>query len=123
MSIPVELAELAQVLERFDYAYLTTVDAECRAHVVAVAAVVDGATLRIDDVGRRSRANAATRHDVTLVWPPAERAGHSLIIDATCTDAGPGPLRLTPRRAVLHRAAPPGRVVADGCAADCIEVL
>ncbi len=123
MSIAVELAELAQVLGRFDYAYLTTVDAECRAHVVAVVPVVEGSGLRIDDVGRRSRANAATQSHVTLVWPPAQRSGHSLIVDATCTEAGAGPLRVVPTRAVLHRAAPPGPVVTDGCAADCIEVL
>jgi len=36
MSIPVDLTELARVLERIDYAYLTTTDAACRPHVVAV---------------------------------------------------------------------------------------
>jgi hypothetical protein len=35
MSIPVDLTELARVLERFDYVYLPTTDAACWPHVVA----------------------------------------------------------------------------------------
>lgn len=122
MSIPVDLTELVRVLERFDYAYLTTTDAECRPHVVAVSPVVDKAGLTIADVGRRSRANAAARPQITLVWPPADRSGYTLIVDATCASAEATTIRVVPTRAVLHRPAPPKPIVTDGCGSDCIEV-
>jgi hypothetical protein len=41
MSIAVDLIELGRVLERFDYAYLTTTDAAGRPHVVAVFPIVE----------------------------------------------------------------------------------
>jgi hypothetical protein len=122
MSIPVDLTELARVLERFDYAYLTTTDAECRAHVVAVSPVVEQGCLKIADVGRRSMANATARPNVTLVWPPADRSGHSLIVDATCIATGQAAVSAVPTRAVLHRSAPPSAVPTGGCGSDCIEV-
>ena len=42
----------------------------------------------IADVGRTSRANAAAHPQVTLVWPPSDRSGYTLIVDATCTTRG-----------------------------------
>ncbi|MGE3287298.1 MAG: pyridoxamine 5'-phosphate oxidase family protein [Pseudonocardia sp.] len=122
MSIPVDLTELARVLEQFDYAYLLTTDAECRPHVVAVSAVVEQGHLTIGEVGRRSLANATARPQVTVVWPPPDRSDHTLIVDGTCTPAGAAGVRVVPTRAVLHRPAPP-KPVAEGCGSDCIEVL
>lgn len=122
MSIPVDPTELIRVLERFDYAYLTTMDAEYRPHVVAVSPVVEEGCLTIADVGRRSMANATARPEVTLVWPPADRSGHTLIVDATCAPIGPATVRAVPTRAVLHRPAPRTPVPTEGCGSDCIEV-
>ena len=122
MSIPVDLTELVRVLDSFDYAYLTTTDGHCQAHVVAVAPVVDQDCLMIADVGRRSRANAAAHPQVTLVWPPADRSGYTLIVDATCTTAEAASVRVVPTRAVLHRPAPPKPVATSGCGSDCVEV-
>jgi hypothetical protein len=122
MSIPVDLTELVRVLDRFDYAYLTTTDAECRPHVVAVTPVAEQGWLRIADVGRRSMANATARPHVTVLWPPTDRSGHTLIVDATCNPAGPTTILAMPTRAVLHRPAPPRPVPAGGCGSDCIEV-
>ena len=70
MSIPVDPTELARVLERFDYAYLTTVDGEGRAHVVAVSPRAGDGCLTVADLGRRSMANATARPHVTMLWPP-----------------------------------------------------
>jgi hypothetical protein len=121
MSVPVDLTELTTVLKRFDYAYLTT-DAQCRPHVVAVSPVLDQGCLTIADVGRRSMANAMARPWATLVWPPVDRSGHTLIVDVTCTPTGPAAVRAVPTRAVLHRAAPPSPAPTEGCGSDCIEV-
>lgn len=135
MSIPVDLTELARALDAFDYAYLTTTDAEGRPHVVAVTPAVEQGHLAIGEVGRRTLANASARPQVALVWPPRERSDHSLIVDATCTPQGPAGLRAVPTRAVLHRPAPPRQAARDdggthggthggtGCGADCVEVL
>ncbi len=122
MSIQVDLSELAQVLERFNYAYLTTTDAEGRPHVVAVSPVVQQGHLVIADVGRKSSANAAARPRATLVWPPADRADHTLIVDVTCSPVESTVVRAVPIRAVLHRPAPPSPVSTQGCGSDCVEV-
>lgn len=122
VSIPVDVTELVGALQRFDYAYLTTIDAEYRPHVVAVSPVVEQGYLVIPEVGRRSMANATARPQVTLVWPPADRSGHTLIVDATCTPTGPATVQAVPSRAVLHRPAPPGPAPAEGCGGDCVEV-
>lgn len=122
MSVPVDLTELVRVLEGYDYAYLTTTDAECRPHVVAVSPAVDQDGLAVAEVGRRSRANATARPQVVLVWPPADRSGYTLIVDATCTEADAAAIRLVPTRAVLHRPAPSKPVATTGCGSDCVEV-
>lgn len=122
MSIAVALTELEQVLERYDYAYLVTTAAEGSAHVVAVAARVEDGALWIDDVGRTSRANAAARPHVTVLWPPVHRSDHSLIVDGECTAADSGPVRVVPTRAVLHRPAPAKPVAPGACGSDCVEI-
>lgn len=122
MSIPVDLTELARVLDRFDYAYLTTTDAQGRAHVVAVSPAVEPGFLTIGELGRRTLANAQERPHVTLVWPPLDRSDHSLIVDATCTPAGTSAIRVVPTRAVLHRPAAPRPTPAGQCGSDCVEV-
>jgi hypothetical protein len=71
-------------------------------------------------VGSRTLANARARPRVTLLWPPRDRDGYSLIVDALVTDAADSAVRLRPTRAVLHRpaVAPTG----PGCTADCIPL-
>jgi hypothetical protein len=66
---------------------------------------------------------------VSLLWPPNDPDGYSLIVDATVTaTAGTGEgegdnvVRLQPTRAVLHRPAPEGATLAPGCGADCIPL-
>jgi|SRR3954463_11104053 len=122
MSDLVDLTEFVRVLERFDYAYLMTTDAACRPHVVAVSPTVEQGRLTITDVGRRSMANATARPQVALVWPPADRSGHTLIVDATCAPTGQATIRAVPTRAVLHRPAPPSPLPTEGCGSDCIEL-
>jgi len=58
----------------------------------------------VGEVDRRTAANAVTHTDVTLLWPPADPAGYTLIVDgrAVLTDRG---LTIVPSSAVLHRPA------------------
>ncbi|MFC4943932.1 hypothetical protein [Pseudonocardia sp. GCM10023141] len=122
MSIEVTLPELAAMLARYRFAYLLTVGDDARAHVVAVTPVLAGGSLQVGDLGRRTRANVAVRSAVTLVWPPADPADHTLIVDGNGV-LRDGSLVIAPTRAVLHRPAPaPVPAEAGACEADCVEL-
>ena len=122
VSIPVEIGDLAAALERFGSGYLlTTTDG--RVKVVTVDPVVDDGDLRIASPGRGTLANLATNPAVTLVLPPLEHHGHSLLVDGTAAVDGED-VRVTPTSAVLHRPAAhaDGPLPADGCGHDCEPV-
>lgn len=110
MSVKVDLDTLADTLGDFSYAYLVTVGDDFRAHTVAIQPVLTGDAFRIGSVGNSTRRNAMAHPDVTLVWPPRETGGYTLIIDGradTADDADDKGLRVTPTGAVLHRPASP----------------
>jgi hypothetical protein len=119
----VDLKALADALVDYPYAYLITVDDDYRVHTVTVEPRLDDATLDVGLIGGRTRNNLAQRADVTLLWPPAEPGGYSLIVDgsAEVTDAGAATARLTvvPTRALLHRDAESADA-AKGCLHDCV---
>jgi hypothetical protein len=122
MSIEVALPALAESLRAYRFAYLLTVGDDMRAHVVAVTPVLADDVLLVTEPGRRTRANLVGRGSVTLVWPPADPADHSLIVDGVGSLQG-DELTVAPTRAVLHRPAPPGAVAVPGeCASDCVEL-
>ncbi len=104
MSVQVDLDRLADTLADFPFGYLITVGDDHRAHAVAVTPAFDGGAFTMGPVGNTTARNAAARNAVTMLWPPREPTGYSLIVDGTAeiTDAG---VRLTPSRAVLHRSA------------------
>jgi hypothetical protein len=72
-------------------------------------------TQLVAGVGRRSAGNVAVRPDISLLWPPVEPDGFSLILDARGSVAGET-LTITPGRAVLHRQR------ADGPGSDCVRL-
>jgi hypothetical protein len=119
----VDLQALANALADYPYAYLITVDDEYRAHTVTVEPQLREATLDVGLIGGRTRNNLAQRADVTLLWPPTEPGGYSLIVDgsAEVTEAGAETARLTvvPTRALLHRDAD-SPDAAKGCLHDCV---
>jgi hypothetical protein len=119
----VDLKALADALVDYPYAFLITVDDDYRVHTVTVEPRLDNATLDVGLIGGRTRNNLAQRADVTLLWPPAEPGGYSLIVDgsAEVTDAGAATARLTvvPTRALLHRDAESADA-AKGCLHDCV---
>ena len=113
MSIEVPIDELAATVERYDFAYVVTVSDSGRPHLVAVRPTVSGGELSVS-VGRTSFANATVRPEITLVFPPVEEGGFSLVVDATAesgagsasgSGATAGLMRLTATWAVLHRPA------------------
>lgn len=122
MSIPVDLSKLAEVLERYRFAYLLTASERGAPHAVAVTAVLQGGELAVEETGRRTRDNALQRPEVALVWPPQSESDYSLIVDGRAVAAGDG-LRIAPTRAVLHRPSPPRQPAAPGaCGSDCVEL-
>lgn len=112
MSIAVALERLAAELERMGpWAYVLTVSDQGRSHLVATGMRWEGDEL-VATVGHRTIANASERPLVTLVWPPAEEGGHSLIVDGTARvvplpGGRDGRILVTPTWAVWHRPAPP----------------
>ena len=104
MSIQVPPDDLAETLRRFGGAYAVTVGGDRRAHIVGVTPVLRDAGLHLGEPGRTTRRNVADNPVVSLVWPPLEPGGHSLIADGVGSlhdDA----LVVVPTRAVLHRPA------------------
>ena len=120
MSIKVDIDELASALKEFSYAYLITVGADHRAHAIAIQPVLAGGVLELGTPGATTSRNLEQNGVVTLVWPPREPGGYSLIVDGTGT---PGPsLTVTPQRAVLHRPAGEAPAGPTGCPNDCVPL-
>ena len=119
----VDLERLAAALDDYPFAYLITVDEDYHAHTVTVEPVLRGAIIDVGLIGGRTRTNLAHHGDVTLLWPPPEPGGYSLIVDgsAEVADAGDETARLgvVPTRALLHREAD-SPSAAKGCLHDCV---
>jgi hypothetical protein len=125
MSIPVELEGLAAAIaERTAAPFLLTSDQQGRPHAVSAVLSWDGPCL-VGGCGRSSGRNAALHPGVSLLWPPDEPGGYSLIVDADAEVEGDGDdrrIRLTPTHAVLHRPAANPEPGSD-CAHDCAPVF
>lgn len=119
----VDFQRLAAALGDFPFAYLITVGDDYRPHTVTVEPVLRDGVLDVGLIGGRTTKNLANRSDVTLLWPPREDGGYSLIVDgkAKVTDAGEDTIRLAvvPTKALLHRNAD-SPSAAKGCLHDCV---
>jgi len=107
MSIRVEPADLPRALDDYDYAFLVAQGQE-RPHVLAVRVAPDpqrAGALVVDRVGSTATGIVAERPAVTLVFPPRDPAGRSLIVDGEVVGTGEGTLTVAPGGAVLHRPA------------------
>jgi hypothetical protein len=118
MSVRVDLNQLATALDDFAFAYLVTVDDSYHAHTVAVEPVLTDGVIDVGPVGNSTRENLANHVDVTLVWPPREPGGYTLIVDGR-GEPSDSALHIMPSRAVLHRRAAPGMTTKPGCKDDC----
>jgi hypothetical protein len=126
MSIPVALETLRAEAERYGATpFLLTVSDDGRPHSVSIAAAWDGGALRAK-TGKRSAANVAARRLVSVLWPPIEPGGYSLIVDGEGAVEGDGDdarVVVRPTRGVLHRPAASPAAIPDGCSADCKPIL
>ena len=123
MSVKVDLDQLAGALADFTFAYLITVGDDYRAHTVAVNPVFADSVFDVAPVGKGTRGNAARHVDVTLIWPPSEPGGYTLIVDGRAQSTNDTILTVVPDRAVLHRrAAPDSPATATGCLHDCVPL-
>lgn len=118
MSIPVDVSQLAAELERFGAAaYVLTVRDDATPHVAHVTfTLVDGA-LRCA-ASRTAARNVVDRPTISLLWPPHEPGGYSMIVDGQCVSDG-DELVVTPTSGVLHRPAPAPEGQAGDCGSDC----
>jgi hypothetical protein len=122
MSVKVDLDQLADALDGFTFAYLVTVGDDYRAHTVAVEPVLADGAIDVGPVGGGTRRNLALHDDVTLIWPPREPGGYTLIVDGT-GQAKDTSLQVVPSRAVLHRkAVADSPAAAAGCLHDCVPL-
>lgn len=122
MSVKVDLDKLADTLADFSFAYLVTVGDDFGAHTVAVDPVLVDGVLGVGSVGNSTRRNASAHPNITLVWPPRESGGYTLIIDGSAVVVDDG-LRVEPTGAVLHRKpGPDSPRTASGCGDDCVPL-
>ena len=119
MSIPVDVGDLAKALEGFGAGYLLTNRAGSVKVVTVEPTVTDGVVL-VEGPGKGTFANLAENAAVTLVFPPREPRGFTLLVDGTGQVTGDD-VRITPATAVLHRPAShaDGPSAPDGCGNDC----
>jgi hypothetical protein len=122
VSIPVEIGNLLAALKGFGSGYLLTTT-EGRVKVVTVDPSGGDSGLRINSPGRGTMVNLAANPAVTLVFPPLERRGYTLLVDGTALADGDDVV-VTPTSAVLHRPAThaDGPMPPDGCGHDCEPV-
>lgn len=124
MSIPVSLDRLRHETGRYgDHPYLLTTGADGRPHAVGATVTWDGERI-LASAGARTCRNIGEQPLVTLLWPPGETGGYTLIVDGTGEVSqrpdGPG-VEITPTRGVLHRPGPAPEI-RPGCTSDCLPL-
>ena len=121
MSVPVALERLREEVTRYgEHPFILTVSNDGRPHAVSATMAWDGDDL-IGGCGRSTAANAGARPEISLLWPPVEPGGYSLIVDGTAK-VDDQQIRLRPGRAVLHRSAPSPDPL-KSCSSDCVTIL
>ena len=123
MSIPVEPGDIGKQMEQFGTAaYVLTVRDDATPHIAHLDMRLDGAVLRCG-ASRSAAANVAQRSSISVLWPPFESGGYSMIVDAEArtVDGDDGlELELRPTSGVLHRPATPATPAANPhCGSDC----
>ena len=120
MTVPVALEQLRFEADKYgDNPYLVTVSDDGRPHPVSVRVSWEDDDLVLT-CGARSRSNASTRPDVTLLWPAIEDGGFSLIVDGSASVSA-GQIAIRPVSAMLHRSL--AASTADAAGSECRPVL
>lgn len=121
----VNMDAVAEQAGRYGFAYLITVSARGRIHTSVVHPAREGDAVVVPTSSGHVARNCEANPEVSLVWPPAETTGYSLMLDGTATlHPAEGTVTVDPSRAVLHRPAtrPSAPEAGDGCTEDCIEL-
>jgi len=122
MSVKVDVDQLGEALADFTFAYLITVGDDYRAHTVAVQPELRAGVLDVGAIGDTTRRNVGQHDGVTLVWPPTQPGGYTLIVDGLGRPTDDA-LTVEPTRAVLHRPATPETPPTNpGCLHDCVPL-
>ena len=118
MSIVVDLDDLAEAIKKHATAYLVLSGGD-RPHVGEVAISMRDGVLVVQAPGRTAQRTVPDRPAVTLLLPPVQPGGYSLIVDGQAAISA-AELIIEPSHAVLHRRpredSPPS---ATGCGNDC----
>lgn len=101
MSVVVDLAEIPDRLREFDRGYLLTAS-DGLVKAVSVRATAQSGALVVAAPGGGSLRNIGANPSVTLLFPPLEAGGMSLLVDGRAAADG-ADVRVTPSGAVLHR--------------------
>lgn len=123
MSIPVEIDKLADALADRGAGYLLTASADGRVKAVTVEPTLADGVLRCPP-SRGSARNLDAQPAATLLFPPTEPRGYTLLVDGTAT-ADDDAITFTPASAVLHRPADHAghdHAPGGGCGHDCAPV-
>ncbi|MEJ7650658.1 MAG: hypothetical protein WKF57_16720 [Nakamurella sp.] len=104
MSIPVDVADLERALAGFGAGYLMTTSARGTVKAVTVEPTLTGGALVVSRPGGGTLRNLSGNTAVTLLFPPVEARGFTLLVDGTGAVDGED-VRVTPTGAVLHRPA------------------
>jgi hypothetical protein len=119
----VEVGDLGKALEGFGAGYLLTSSGDGAVKAVTVEPTVHDGEVLVPAPGRGSLTNVAANPAVTLLFPPMEQRGYTLLVDGTAEVDGDD-VRISPSGAVLHRPAShaDGPPAPDGCGHDCRPV-
>lgn len=117
-----EIEQLADALTGRGAGYLLTASADGRVKAVTVEPTLADGVLRCP-ASRGSARNLDAHPAATLLFPPTEPRGHTLLVDGTATADDDG-ISFTPESAVLHRPADhaDGPTTPGGCGNDCAPV-
>jgi hypothetical protein len=108
MSLKVELADLESKAAEHGAGFLLSAGASGGPHAMHLVfgmSTAHGSVTVTCAVGRTARANIEVNPAVTLLWPPAEAGGYSLIADGQASCDAEGQAAITVTGAVLHRPA------------------
>lgn len=122
VSIPVEISKLAEALAERGAGYLLTAGTDGRVKAVTVEPTLREGVLHCPP-SRGSARNLVTNPAATLLFPPAQPRGHTLLVDGSAVGDDEG-IAFTPESAVLHRPADhaDGPTDTGGCGHDCAPV-
>jgi hypothetical protein len=106
--------------------YLLTVTEDTRPHCSCSEVTWHGSSLVAPAPSGWAASEALGRQQVTILWPPAQPSGYSLIVDGYAQSAlieGQPRLVVTPTRAVLHRHGETKTLADNSCQSDCIPIF